>query len=339
MISNEQAASIATETTNPNAIALCLSGGGFRATLFHLGLIRALRTTTFNGDMALHAVREVYAVSGGSILAAHFLMNYTRYVDRDDKVFDKVADELLAFAASDLRNRLLRRWPLWAMARTKNPRGELLNLEYERLLRGRSATPRGPTIGQCYAVPGDILTFHFLSTSFTTGALCSFSRDCFELMPPGAAKPEMTPADSIPLSFAVAASSAFPPMFPPVRLTPKMLGTEGQPPFEADIALSDGGVFDNYGIDKFCLAQRTGARPGLLIVSNAGGSLATDPTLRFDNIVSRNTRASEIMMRRVGETTISVGKGIVGQGLIDVKIGTTVYVSVVRTFGTDGCVN
>jgi len=34
----------------PNAdIALCLSGGGLRATLFHLGLIKALRTHGRNG--------------------------------------------------------------------------------------------------------------------------------------------------------------------------------------------------------------------------------------------------------------------------------------------------
>jgi NTE family protein len=46
-------------------VALCLSGGGYRASLFHLGVLRRL-----NELGTLTRVDTVSAVSGGSILAA-----------------------------------------------------------------------------------------------------------------------------------------------------------------------------------------------------------------------------------------------------------------------------
>src|SRR5712691_7171640 len=47
----------------PNSIGLALSGGGFRATLFHLGAIRRLHELRI-----LPKVTTVSSVSGGSIL-------------------------------------------------------------------------------------------------------------------------------------------------------------------------------------------------------------------------------------------------------------------------------
>ena len=49
-----------------HGIALCLSGGGFRAALFHLGAVRRLYELG-----VLQTVRTITAVSGGSLLAAH----------------------------------------------------------------------------------------------------------------------------------------------------------------------------------------------------------------------------------------------------------------------------
>ena len=53
---------------------LALSGGGFRASLYHLGLIRFLRDAGI-----LSQVTHITAVSGGSILAAHLVLNWERY--------------------------------------------------------------------------------------------------------------------------------------------------------------------------------------------------------------------------------------------------------------------
>src|SRR3954466_10920261 len=47
-------------------MALCLSGGGFRAALFHLGALRRLHELGI-----LSQVDVISSVSGGSIFAAH----------------------------------------------------------------------------------------------------------------------------------------------------------------------------------------------------------------------------------------------------------------------------
>ena len=55
-------------------IGLALSGGGFRATLYHMGVLRFLRDAE-----ALNRVSHITSVSGGSITAAHLVMNWDRY--------------------------------------------------------------------------------------------------------------------------------------------------------------------------------------------------------------------------------------------------------------------
>ena len=47
--------------TSDKRIILCLSGGGLRATLFHIGCIRALRENSL-----LQNVSQIFAVSGGT---------------------------------------------------------------------------------------------------------------------------------------------------------------------------------------------------------------------------------------------------------------------------------
>jgi predicted acylesterase/phospholipase RssA len=53
---------------------LALSGGGFRATLFHLGVIRYLAE-----KQKLDEVKAICSVSGGSVLAAHLVLNWELY--------------------------------------------------------------------------------------------------------------------------------------------------------------------------------------------------------------------------------------------------------------------
>src|SRR6186713_699774 len=87
-------------------IGLALSGGGFRATLYHLGLVRFLRDAGI-----LPCVTHITSVSGGSILAAHLVLNWDRY-NGSDHEFDAAAAEILAFVRLDVRNRIMRRYPL-----------------------------------------------------------------------------------------------------------------------------------------------------------------------------------------------------------------------------------
>jgi len=305
-----------------DAIALCLSGGGLRATLFHLGVMRALRAYTHNGEMALTKVREVYAVSGGSILAAHFLKNYERYIGTDED-FDAARAEVLALAGRDVRNRVLRRWGLsWPFG---GSRGFWLQREYVGLI--------GDTkLSSCYRKRSEAAggmtppCVHFLATNFNTGELCSFSGTKFEKIrrTKNGIETDSTAAGSMKLAFAVAASSAFPPMFPPMRVKPEMLGWPDNPEFASPIELSDGGVYDNFGIDKFRMSQREGPAPEVLIVSHAGGSFDTAADKRYGSMLSRNIRASDIMMRRVGDSTLEAGAVAGGKGFTLVRIGATV---------------
>src|SRR6185436_14309138 len=80
-------------------IGLALSGGGFRASLYHLGLVRFLRDAGI-----LPQVTHITSVSGGSIMAAHLVLNWGRYNGSPGE-FDAAAAEFLAFMRLDVRNR------------------------------------------------------------------------------------------------------------------------------------------------------------------------------------------------------------------------------------------
>ena len=87
-----------------NGIILYLSGGGFRATFFHLGVIWALRTMGL-----LKHLTHVYSVSGGSIAAAHLAKRFNDYRG-DEAQAISAAKELLSVASWDIRGNVIRRW-------------------------------------------------------------------------------------------------------------------------------------------------------------------------------------------------------------------------------------
>src|SRR5947208_14876475 len=109
-----------------NKIGLALSGGGFRASLYHLGLVRFLR----DADL-LSRVTHITAVSGGSIFAAHLVLNWDRY-NGSPSEFDAAAAEFLSYLRLDVRNRIARRFLLALPLR--GPR-RLLGLSNRRLTR------------------------------------------------------------------------------------------------------------------------------------------------------------------------------------------------------------
>src|SRR6476469_4688105 len=92
-------------------IGLALSGGGFRATLYHLGLVRFLRDAGI-----LQQVTHITSVSGGSIMAAQLTLNWDKYTGSPEE-FDQAAAQLIAFTHRDVRNRILRRFPLGVLLR------------------------------------------------------------------------------------------------------------------------------------------------------------------------------------------------------------------------------
>lgn len=89
-------------------INLCLSGGGIRAALFHLGVLYYLHIVN-----RLERVKRITSVSGGSILATHFALRRTQYVAKFREIEDRsqrAAAEFVEFAQTDLRGYVFRRW-------------------------------------------------------------------------------------------------------------------------------------------------------------------------------------------------------------------------------------
>jgi hypothetical protein len=117
--------------------ALCLSGGGLRATFFHLGVIRALRNAG-----RLTGATHIFSVSGGSILAAHLALHWQKYTGTDEQ-FDDACHEIMSVASRDIRNNIVCRWllarlfpPLWLKMSSYGPT-RLLESEYSNALFGR----------------------------------------------------------------------------------------------------------------------------------------------------------------------------------------------------------
>jgi len=277
-------------------IGLALSGGGFRATLYHLGLVRFLR----DADI-LRQVTHITSVSGGSIMAAHLALNWDRYTGSTEE-FDKAASQLLDFIRLDVRNRILRRFPLGLLLRWPRrllglsnrqlTRTGLLERQYEKHLYGDKSLfelPESPVL-------------HILTTSLSEGCLCSFSRDGLWMMQQKAGNPqiERVRVGLMTVSMAVAASSAFPGFFPPLELTGREVGARsgefGQQ------AYTDGGVFDNLGVRMFRwltpLLTEDNSLDGVL-VSDVGKAFEVQLNRRAGGLIRTAMRSTDIVMDRV----------------------------------------
>ncbi|HEX5445590.1 MAG TPA: patatin-like phospholipase family protein [Pirellulales bacterium] len=240
-------------TGNRKRIGLALSGGGFRATLFHLGMVRFLRDAGI-----LPSVTHVTSVSGGSVLAAHLVLNWDRYTGTPDQ-FDAVAAEVIKFTRLDVRNRIVRRAPLalpihlarWLMRLRRDrrlTRTGMLEMYYQHFLYGDTCMFQLPEHPQ----------LHILSTNLTEGSLCSFTREgvIFQKRLPGELfRFERLHAGLATVPLAVTASSAFPGFFPPLQVNGAEVGA-GAGQFNRQV-FTDGGVFDNLGVRMFRNIERT----------------------------------------------------------------------------------
>jgi predicted acylesterase/phospholipase RssA len=277
-------------------IGLALSGGGFRATLYHLGLVRFLRDAGI-----LSQVTHITSVSGGSIMAAHLALNWDSYTG-STKEFDQAASRLIDFIRLDVRNRILRRfalafllrWPrrLLGLSNRWLTRTGLLERQYEKHLYGDKSLFELPEWPQ----------LHLLSTNLSEGCLCSFSRDGLWMMQQkgGRSQIDRIRVGLMTVSMAVAASSAFPGFFPPLELTGREVGARGGE--FGQQAYTDGGVFDNLGVRMFrwLTPLLTGEQEldGVL-VSDVGKPFEVQVNRRAGGLIRTAMRASDILMDRV----------------------------------------
>ena len=236
-------------------VALCLSGGGFRAALFHLGSLRRL-----NELGILSTVDTISAVSGGSIVAAHLANYVEKWPEVGVTVPDwenKVAVPFRAFVGRNLRTwPLLKRFLLpWNWSKSTVAVETLAERYWQRLTRLR--------LGELPDRP----RFIFSATDMTFGVNWVFEKRQVGDYQAG----YLRPAPNWPVARAVAASSCFPPIFDPMRipLAPNQLRQGRVTALHRDalstsIYLTDGGVYDNMGLEP---VWKTSA---VILVSDGG---------------------------------------------------------------------
>ncbi len=272
---------MAERTRDPGA-ALALSGGGFRATLFHVGGLWRL-----NELRMLQGLKEITSVSGGSITSAWLGMNWNKLA------FDGgVATNFQDVIVKPLREFCSRTCDIPAVLKGwinpfRRP-SDYLARYYRKMLFGNSTLQDLPAEGPRFTI---------YSTNLLTGVSVRMERKRLadyrigEIKNPG-----------IPLATAVAASSAFPPLFVPLKLKTEPSAWsrfEGadlfdNPKHRGTMYLGDGGIYDNMGLEK------VGDRYERVLVSDAGApfaDLTTPGWLRFSQ-TSRLLRTLAIIDRQ-----------------------------------------
>ena len=263
---------------------LALSGGGFRAALFHLGSLWRLNELGW-----LKRLAEVTSVSGGSITAGYLGLRWKELDFGEDGVatnfVDEVVQPLREFCAHGIEGEGF----IAGLARP-----------YRRKLFGKATLQDLPSDKE-----GPRFTIY--ATSLQTGVSVRFSRPYladYEL-------DKKIESPHIQLATAVAASSAFPPIMCPVILRFKpsdwkdwdkkskkgdLLSLSEKEKLLSTMALTDGGVYDNLGLERVwdryttVLASDAGAPFSVTTGTCWRGLNRLSVTLRVINTVNEQTR-------------------------------------------------
>lgn len=262
-------------------IGLALSGGGFRATLFHLGALRRLNELGILGSLS-----HISSVSGGSIMAAclaDVMIASPPKAGQPLANFDLLVNKVHDLTSCNLRRRiLLERIEPWHW---RTSLAELVASEIKKRVTDKSLAdlPRTPD-------------FVFCATDMVFGVNWEYTRTRAGNYQAGY---KTAGLDGIPIAVAAAASACFPPVFAPIdsRVKPQEFSGGRATGKHADecrsrIRLSDGGVYDNMGLEPLWKHTET------LLVSDAGGEFefsanrGTFATVkRYPDIVGNQARA------------------------------------------------
>jgi NTE family protein len=248
---------IPTDPENPellNEIVLCLSGGGYRAMLYHVGSLWRL-----NEVGLLAKLNRISSVSGGSIIAGVLGLHWGKLQFQNG-----IAKDFVGQVVTPIRTLAQHTIDLKAGWEILNPFktiAEEIATEYSNYLF------KAATLQDLPDTPRFVLN----ATNVQSKVLWRFSK-------PYAWDYRVGKIDhpKIPLAVAVGASSAFPPFLSPVILEFKEsdfvpnTGMDLQkPPFTTKVFLTDGGVYDNLGLETAWKQFRS------ILVSDGGG-LASD---------------------------------------------------------------
>jgi len=240
-----------TEAGPTQGIGLAISGGGYRAMLFHLGSFLRL----FEVGL-LKKLDRISSVSGGSITSAKIALEWGRLGNRNDFVKHVVGPiRKLAGVTIDVPS-------VAGGILLPGSVADRISGFYRKYLFGDATLQQLP----------DNPRFVINATSVETGSLWRFSKPYMRDWRVG-----KIDNPDVPLADAVTASSAFPPVLSPFVLEVdasdfSIVEPDIDPRFLSDISLTDGGVYDNLGLETVWKRYQT------VLVSDAGGLLALDPS-------------------------------------------------------------
>jgi NTE family protein len=249
-VREERAASVEPLLAGP---ALCLSGGGYRAMVFHVGVLWRLNEAGY-----LTRLDRISSVSGGSITAGVLALHWNE-LGFDGRGVAAAFENHVVTPIRELAGHTIDAKAIFGGIVLPGSIGEKVAAAYDRYLF------KGATL---QALP-DTPRFVFNATNVQSGALWRFAK-------PYMADYRVGKVDRpvLPLATAVAASSAFPPVLSPVELDLEPGAVQAQPgcdlchePYTTNVVLTDGGVYDNMGLETVWKRYRT------VLVSDAGGKM------------------------------------------------------------------
>ncbi|MDJ0918274.1 MAG: patatin-like phospholipase family protein [Woeseiaceae bacterium] len=259
-------------------IGLALSGGGYRASLFHLGAMRRL-----NELGVLKNVGCISSVSGGSILSgfvADRMLAAGQNVPQFDDWETSVAQGFRSFVGKDIRTTLVLRYALINAIKPQWRAARLADV-FRKRLTGRYLTD--------LPKEEEGTSFMFLATDFLESVAWEFEQH--RVGHYRMTNKRRLPSDGISIAQAVAASASFPPIFGPVRLPIKKRNGRD----EHVAWLTDGGVYDNLGMEPVwnsknydrVLISDGGGVLQKAVPSSYGGRLFRYSSIAMDQVRSR----------------------------------------------------
>jgi NTE family protein len=246
-----------------DAVALAMSGGGYRAMMFHVGALYRLNEVGLLGRL-----NRISSVSGGSITSAYLGLRWNELQFSDGKAarLDLFVDGMRKMADTTVDVGAV----IGGIFLPGNVSQRVAEAYDDVLFKGATLGKLPEDAG------GKAPRFVINATNVQSAALWRFSRPYM-----GDYRVGLVRDPDVKLSAAVAASSAFPPFLSPMTLpiSQKVEGVEGadlnRPPFTTSAVLSDGGVYDILGLETL-------KRFATLLVSDAGQKIAPEENPHHD---------------------------------------------------------
>ena len=227
-------------------VGLALSGGGFRAAAFHLGVFKKLKALGL-----LDKIDLLSCVSGGSIAGGALAVGW-KTLDAMLQRFEKYL-KTRSIAVSSVVMGLLDPF---------QSRTDKLADSYDADLF------EGAKLGSLESGP----RVYFNTTNLATGNLFFITAGGGRGAEIGDHELGVETRPDFLVSRAVAASSSFPPVFPPLKLSPQEYPRRELAEY---VTLTDGGVYDNLGVNPMLLDRN---KLDYAIVSDAGAPFSLDAT-------------------------------------------------------------